>query len=85
MSCELSLPCYHAKRDEGVLPLVFHVVLAVTLVVSTRRKPMWHDVVDIPWSDVVALTAVYHWEPSVALMLATATSGDCAAGDTRVE
>lgn len=67
------------------MSLVFHAVLAVTPLVSTRRKPMWHGVVDIPCSDVVALTAAYHWEPSVALILATATSGDCAAGDTRVE
>jgi hypothetical protein len=55
------------------MPLVFHAVLAVTLLVSKRRKPMWQDVVDRPCSNVVALTAAYHWEPSVALMLATAT------------
>ena len=73
MSCELSIPYYQAKRDEGVMPLVFHAVLAVTLLVSKRRKPMWQDVVDRPCSNVVALTAAYHWEPSVALMLATAT------------
>lgn len=42
-------------------------------VVSERRRPLWHGVVDLPCMDCVVMTDAYNREPSVALMQVTAT------------
>jgi hypothetical protein len=46
---------------------------------------MWHDTMDMPHVDFVAITAAYNWEPYLALMPVTATEGDLAAGDMSVD
>jgi|SoiMetStandDraft_2_1073263.scaffolds.fasta_scaffold74035_1 hypothetical protein len=58
---------------------IVNVILA-----SDRLKPMWHDTMDMPHVDFVAITAAYNWEPYLALMPVTATEGDLAAGDMSV-
>ena len=45
---------------------------------------MWRSSVKIIHIDFMALTATYNWEPSVALMLVTATQDDLAVDDTSV-
>ena len=46
---------------------------------------MWHGAVDIRCVDFMVIVAAYNWEPYVARMPVTATDGDLAVGDTRVD
>src|SRR5262245_20499075 len=46
-------------------------------------RSLFSERVAMPCIDVVAMTAAYNWDPSVALMPVTATAGDVAAGARR--
>ena len=48
------------------------------------RQPIWHGLMEKPYIDFMAITAVENWEPYLAHMRVTATEGELAAGDTSV-